>query len=180
LQDSFLTEFLQKGKAERGGDVTRPISSRASTMPRTKVVVRNLPPDLSEQVFVEAVSSAGFAVGARVGWADYTQGKAKTKLTTPSVAHLNFADEAALFDFSARFGGGVFADQSGREYRATVEYAPYQKVPRGKPRRDRREGTIEKDPEYQVQFVDPSGCDCSARGFAPAANCLELIPACSS
>lgn len=48
--------------------------------------------------------------------------------------------------------------KEGREYRATVEYAPYQKVPRGKPRRDRREGTIEKDREFLVNTNTISLC----------------------
>ena len=119
-------------------------------MPRTKVVIRNLPPDLPEETFRETVDAAGFK--GRYGWFDYVRGKAKTKLTTPSVAYLSFVDEGSLFDFSGSFGGRRFAaDEDGKEYRAAVEYAPYQKVPRGKPRRDRREGTIEKDKEFQVR-----------------------------
>lgn len=38
------------------------------------------------------------------------------------------------------------------EWRARVEYAPYQKTPRGKQHRDKREGTIGKDAAY-LQFV---------------------------
>ena len=38
------------------------------------------------------------------------------------------------------------------EWRARVEYAPYQKTPRGKTHRDKREGTIERDASY-VKFV---------------------------
>jgi hypothetical protein len=52
-------------------------------------------------------------------------------------------------------GRPYLEDDDGRGLRAAVEYAPYQKVPRGKPRRDRREGTIEKDPEFQVREVFP-------------------------
>ena len=95
-------------------------------MPRTKVVVRNLPPDLPEETFREAVDAAGFR--GRYGWFDYVRGKVKVKLTTPTVAYINFADEGSLFDFSGDFAGRKFADEDGKEYRATVEYAPYQKV----------------------------------------------------
>ena len=122
-------------------------------MPRTKVVVRNLPPDLAEETFREAVDASGFR--GRYGWFDYVRGKTKVKLTTPTIAYINFADEGSLFDFSGSFAGRTFADEDGKEYRATVEYAPYQKVPRvrGKPRRDRREGTIEKDKEFKVRTI---------------------------
>ena len=122
-------------------------------MPRTKVVVRNLPPDLSMAAFVAAVDEVGFPAGRRT-WHDYVPGKAKAKLVTPSVAYVGLVDEAAVFDFNGAFAGRCFADDKGKEWRATVEYAPYQRVPRGKAKlrheHQRREGTIEKDREYQV------------------------------
>ena len=50
-------------------------------MARTKVVVRNLPPDLPEQAFQDAVDAAGFR--GRYTWFDYVVGKTKIKLITP-------------------------------------------------------------------------------------------------
>ena len=50
-------------------------------MPRTKAVIRNLPPDLPETSFREAVDAAGFA--GRYGWFDYVPGKVKPKLVGP-------------------------------------------------------------------------------------------------
>ena len=131
-------------------------------MPRTKAVIRNLPPDLPETSFREAVDAAGFA--GRYGWFDYVPGKVKPKLVIPSVAYVALADEPALVAFGAAFNGRGFTHvpptppdgedappppvDPPKEYRATVEYAPWQKTPRAKPRRDRREGTLERDPEY--------------------------------
>ena len=131
-------------------------------MPRTKAVIRNLPPDLPETSFREAVDAAGFA--GRYGWFDYVPGKVKPKLVIPSVAYVALADEPALVAFGAAFNGRGFTHvpptppdgedapaapvEPPKEYRATVEYAPWQKTPRARPRRDRREGTLERDPEY--------------------------------
>lgn len=145
---------IDSNHSPRGGTRSFLARARAAGLrampPRTKVVVRNLPPDLPEEAFKDAVDSAGFR--GRYGWFDYVQGKAKTKLTTPSIAYVNFADEASLFDFSGSFGGRRFADDKGKEWRIAVEFAPYQKCPRvNKPRRDRREGTIEKDRDFQVR-----------------------------
>ena len=117
-------------------------------MPRTKVVVRNLPPGLPESAFKEAVDKGGFQ--GRYGYFDYVPGKVKPKLTTHSICYVNFKDEPALFEFSGSFNGHVFVDDKGAQFKSSVEYAPFQKVPKAKPRKDRREGTIEKDQEYQV------------------------------
>ena len=120
------------------------------------------PPDLPETSFREAVDAAGFA--GRYGWFDYVPGKVKPKLVIPSVAYVALADEPALVAFGAAFNGRGFTHvpptlpdgedapaapvEPPKEYRATVEYAPWQKTPRARPRRDRREGTLERDPEY--------------------------------
>ena len=129
-------------------------------MPRTKAVIRSLPPDLPETSFREAVDAAGFA--GRYGWFDYVPGKVKPKLVIPSVAYVALADEPALVAFGAAFNGRGFTHvprprptaktlpgprRTPKEYRASVEYAPWQKTPRARPRRDRR-GHLERDPEY--------------------------------
>ena len=80
------------------------------------------------------------------------------------MAYVALADEPALVAFGAAFNGRGFTHvpptppdgedappapvEPPKEYRASVEYAPWQKTPRARPRRDRREGTLERDPEY--------------------------------
>ena len=60
-----------------------------------------------------------------------------------SRAYLNFLDAAEVLRFRAQFGGHAFVNKKGAQYKCTVEYAPYQKVPRDKAKEDPREGTYE-------------------------------------
>ena len=113
-------------------------------MPRTKAVVRNLPPDQDASSFFASVDASGFD-GTTCAYRDFVQGKRKTRVVIPSVAHVGFDTERALFDFAAAFDARAYDDAFGGEWRARVEYAPYQKIPRLKPRLDKREGTIERD-----------------------------------
>ena len=61
-----------------------------------------------------------------------------------SRVYLNFKDSAEVFKFRAQFGGHAFVNKKGAQYKCTVEYAPYQKIPREKAKEDPREGTYEK------------------------------------
>ena len=151
-------------------------------MPRTKVVVRNLPPDLPESAFRDAIDEAGFS--GRYGWFDYARGKVKARAVVPSVAWVAFPDEATLFEFATAMHGRAFAapeasdanapsdassapapapapasapprppggdERRARAYRASVAYAPWQRTPRAfaKPRVDRKEGTLDRDPAF--------------------------------
>jgi regulator of nonsense transcripts 3 len=81
-------------------------------MPRTKVVVRDLPPELPEEAFKEAVEAAGFL--GRVTWFDFVPGKPRAKLNTPSIAYLNFSNEEDVFEFSGAFAGRRFEAGPGK------------------------------------------------------------------
>jgi regulator of nonsense transcripts 3 len=61
-----------------------------------------------------------------------------------SRAFLNFNSPEAVFDFKARFDGHVFVSTRGTQYRCSVEYAPFQKVPTAHPKKLAMEGTIDK------------------------------------
>ncbi len=61
-----------------------------------------------------------------------------------SRCYINFEDPAAIPAFKAAVEGHAFVTDRGAQFRGIVEYAPFQKVPEGKPKRDPREGTLEK------------------------------------
>ena len=114
---------------------------------QTKVVVRHLPPDITEEIFLEKFSPLPpenfthlyFAPGdPDLG----PQGCAR--------AYINFTDETAILAFRDQFDGMVLESQKGHSYRALIEYAPFQNVPK-KPRKklDSRCGTIDQDSDYQ-------------------------------
>jgi hypothetical protein len=61
-----------------------------------------------------------------------------------SRAFINFNTPQDVMDFKARFEGHLFVSSRGTQYRCTVEYAPFQKVPSTRTKKLPMEGTIEK------------------------------------
>jgi len=62
---------------------------------------------------------------------------------------LNFIDELSLSKFWYQFNGHIFVNTKGKENRATVEYAPFQKIPKSKRKLDSRENTIGEDDDFK-------------------------------
>jgi len=69
-----------------------------------------------------------------------------------SRAFLNFNTAEAVYDFKAKFDGHVFVSTRGTQYRCTVEYAPFQKVPTVNTKKLAMEGTIQKGAKGQYIF----------------------------
>ncbi|KAL9437723.1 hypothetical protein AB3S75_023570 [Citrus x aurantiifolia] len=61
-----------------------------------------------------------------------------------------------MFEFAELLNGHVFVNEKGAQFKVTVEYAPSQCVPKPCSRKDSREGTIFKDPDYLefLKFID--------------------------
>ncbi|CAI5465308.1 unnamed protein product [Closterium sp. Yama58-4] len=116
---------------------------------KTKVVVRKLPPNLKEEAFVEALNKK---YQGRYNWVMFYPGKSSAKKAALSRAYINFFTPDDVLAFSSDFHGHTFVNEKGQQFQATVEYAPWQKVPREAQRKDPRQGTIEKDPDY-VAFL---------------------------
>lgn len=57
---------------------------------------------------------------------------------------MSFKQPAAVLAFKARLAGVTFADERGTQQPCSVEYAPYQRTPPARVKRDPREGTTEK------------------------------------
>mmetsp|Transcript_8355 Transcript_8355/g.14391 ORF Transcript_8355/g.14391 Transcript_8355/m.14391 type:complete len:501 (+) Transcript_8355:105-1607(+) len=117
---------------------------------RTKLVIRKLPPTLSTEAFQESIGKAWFA---RSTWFAYTQGKVGHKRIVHSRAYINLKTDEEVIEFCDFFQNHLFVNERGNQFRAQIEYAPSQKVPKSRQRRDPREATIEKDPEY-LKFVE--------------------------
>ncbi len=64
--------------------------------------------------------------------------------TVLSRAFLNFSEPVHVIQFKTSFDGHVFVTTKGKQYRCTVEYAPYQKVPKPPARKNPLEGTIDQ------------------------------------
>lgn len=143
-------ENLQKGRSKEAMEPE--LSSESSgEMPRTKVVVRRLPPSLSERAFTESVPSH---IRDCFNWISFSPGKPSKKRST-SRAYIDFKHPEDVYNFFGVFDGHLFVNERGKPYKASVEYAPHQKVPKQSLKGDAEEGLISEDPEY-LEFLEAS------------------------
>ena len=68
-------------------------------------------------------------------------------------AYLYFKDPLQVYDFRAAFDGHIFVNEKGAQFRCSVEYAPYQGVPKKSSKKDPREGTLETGDLHPFSFV---------------------------
>ncbi|GFQ03956.1 regulator of nonsense transcripts upf3 [Phtheirospermum japonicum] len=117
---------------------------------RTKVVLRHLPPTISQSNLVEQVDSR---FSGRYRWLAFRPGKSSLKHLTYSRAYIDFNKPEDVIEFAEFFNGHVFVNEKGTQFKTIVEYAPSQRVPKQWSKKDGREGTILKDPEY-LEFLE--------------------------
>ncbi|KAG8646045.1 regulator of nonsense transcripts UPF3 isoform X3 [Manihot esculenta] len=116
---------------------------------KTKVVVRHLPPTISQVMLMEQID---FAFAGRYNWVSFRPGKNSQKHQSYSRAYIDFKRPEAVMEFAEFFNGHLFVNEKGTQFRAVVEYAPSQRVPKQWSKKDGREGTILKDPAY-LEFL---------------------------
>ncbi|XP_065223251.1 regulator of nonsense transcripts 3B [Planococcus citri] len=116
----------------------------------TKVVIRKLPPNVTENSFLEFTSPL-----FEHDYFYYVQDENPSFGDQSfSRAYINFINVHDVYSFTQKFDDYVFIDDTGQEYPAVVEYAPFQRIPknRGNRRSDSLCGTIEEDSDY-MEFV---------------------------
>ncbi|KAI8097716.1 Smg-4/UPF3 family-domain-containing protein [Halteromyces radiatus] len=149
---------LEKKKKRR--DRRKKKAKRAKkNEPKTKVVVRRLPPNLPEDVFMNAVQQ--WTTDDLVDFKTYIPGKlakSKAKESTFSRAYFHMKSIDAVIAFHQGFDGHIFMDSRGNESRAVVEFAPYQGIPKEHKAPDVRQGTIDEDPDY-IKFLESLKAD---------------------
>ncbi|KAL2342270.1 hypothetical protein Fmac_010210 [Flemingia macrophylla] len=117
---------------------------------RTKVVLRHLPPSISEASLLAQIDAA-FA--GRYNWLSFRPGKISQKHASYSRAYIDFKRPDDVILFADFFNGHVFVNEKGTQFKVIVEYAPSQRVPRQWSKKDGRDGTIYKDSEY-LEFLE--------------------------
>ncbi|KAL2477631.1 Regulator of nonsense transcripts UPF3 [Forsythia ovata] len=120
------------------------------TLDRTKVVLRHLPPTISNSALIEHVDSRFFG---RYRWLSFRQGRSSQKHPFYSRAYIDLDKPEDVIEFAEFFNGHVFVNEKGTQFKTLVEYAPSQRVPKQWSKKDGREGTIYKDPEY-LEFLE--------------------------
>ncbi|KAI9886321.1 MAG: N-acetylglucosaminyltransferase [Watsoniomyces obsoletus] len=130
--------------------------------PRLKVVIRRLPPALTEEELLQSLGLEWTLGGGRVDWMSYKPGKSSqdpARISRPSRVYLHVTDQSHLLGLSEKVRQTTFRDAQGSWSSASllgppsVEFAPYGRVPNNKRRNDARQGTIDQDPEF-ISFLE--------------------------
>lgn len=160
----FLDVYVPRVQLHHGSDVFQlfvpfffssfffffPIEGMKGHPDRTKVVLRHLPPSITEGMLADQIDTA-FA--GRYNWFSFRPGKTSLKHQVYSRAYINFKRPEDVIEFAEFFEGHVFVNEKGTHFKTIVEYAPSQRLPKQTSKKDGREGTIMKDPEY-LEFLE--------------------------
>jgi len=142
VQNDTQTTSSDVGKAKD--------NKKEKCRPITKVVIRRLPPTMTQEQFLEQVSPLPEHDYMYFVKADMSLGQFAF-----SRAYINFMEQQDIFMFREKFDNYVFVDSKGVEYPAVVEFAPFQRLPKkrvGK-KKDLKCGTIESD-SYYISFLE--------------------------
>ncbi|KAL4556168.1 hypothetical protein LXL04_038811 [Taraxacum kok-saghyz] len=120
------------------------------SLDRTKVVLRHLPHNISQSALVEQIDAR---FSGRYNWFCFRSGKNSLKYQSYARAYIDFKHPDDVIEFAEFFDGHVFVNEKGTQFKTIVEYAPSQRVPKQWSKKDGREGTIDKDPEY-LEFLE--------------------------
>ncbi|KAI4367407.1 hypothetical protein MLD38_023147 [Melastoma candidum] len=102
-------------------------------------------------MLMDRIDDTGFA--GRYNWVAFRAGKSSQKQQIYSRAYINFKRPEDVIEFAELFDGHVFVNEKGSQFKTIVEYAPSQHVPKLTSKKDGREGTLLKDPEY-LEFME--------------------------
>ncbi|XP_015114241.1 regulator of nonsense transcripts 3A [Diachasma alloeum] len=132
--------------------------------PMTKVVIRRLPPSMTQAQFIEQVSPLPDHDYLHFVKADMSLGQHAF-----CRAYINFTDQKDIFMFREKFDNYVFVDGKGTEYPAVVEFAPFQRLPKKRVgrKKDVKCGTIETDPYYVTFLESLKNLEADAAGAQP-------------
>ncbi|XP_075167720.1 UPF3 regulator of nonsense mediated mRNA decay [Haematobia irritans] len=131
-----------------GSKKSRREKQREKPKAPTKIVIRHLPPTMTEEEFLKQIDPLPEHDFYYFAAADWSLGFDAT-----CRAYITFKNYEDVFLFRDRFDGYVFVDSKGNEYAAIVEFAPFQGFIKNKSRSgDNKVDTIEQEPHYQ-QFL---------------------------
>ncbi|KAK6374304.1 hypothetical protein LTR64_002413 [Lithohypha guttulata] len=129
--------------------------------PRLRLIIRRLPPGLTETEFWNCIGVDWQVGKGKVDWAAYKAGKISKDLAKPSRparAYLKVKDPSYLDQLSTQLRIVNFHDAKNSVGDPcligppSLEFAPYNKIPSTRLRHDGRQGTIDQDPEF-IDFL---------------------------
>ncbi|ODA80991.1 hypothetical protein RJ55_03951 [Drechmeria coniospora] len=155
-----------KGPADRSGE-TKTANEGESTRrarPRVhdtgeKLIVRRLPPGMTEAEFVSILGVDWQLSKGKVDWFSYCPGKVSSdpsKPSRPSRAYLHLIQKDDILALSQVVRTATWEDANSTFNNPsligppTLEFSPYKKIPGSKKRVDARQGTIDQDQEFMA------------------------------
>ena len=170
--------------------------------PRLRLIIRRLPPGLTESEFWSALGDDWNLGKGRIDWSAYKDGKVSkeyavssssesfrltfsspSKPSRPARVYLKVKDQSMLDNLSAHIKQTHFQDAKNTTKDScllgppSLEFAPYSKMQTGRVRHDGRQGTIDQDQEF-IDFLqsltDPI-TKAGTNGVDPAEGATEKV-----
>ncbi|KAE8356930.1 Smg-4/UPF3 family-domain-containing protein [Aspergillus coremiiformis] len=130
--------------------------------PRLKLLVRRLPPGLTEAEFESAIGPEWKIGAGKIDYFQYKPGKVSkdpAKPSRPSRAYIHVVSSDHIIPLSNTVRQASFTDARNTFNDPillgppSVEYAPYAKIAGSRVRKDARLGTIDQDPDF-IAFLE--------------------------
>ncbi|XP_017070341.1 regulator of nonsense transcripts 3A [Drosophila eugracilis] len=145
-----MSEIIAEEKPKEKQRVNRRKDKKDKTSQIIKIVMRHLPPTMTETDFLDQVGPLPENDSYYYCPADWSLGQ---EATCRAYIDMSMKDISEVLQFRDRFDGYVFVDAKGVEYMAIVEYAPFQCFFKNKARNDdNKVNTIENESHYQ-EFI---------------------------
>ncbi|EDW57033.1 regulator of nonsense transcripts 3B [Drosophila sechellia] len=145
-----MAETLAEEKPKEKSRASRRKDKKDKTNQVVKIVMRHLPPTMTEAQFLDQVGPLPENDSYYYCKADWSLGQ---EATCRAYIDMSSKDIDEVLQFRDRFDGYVFVDHKGVEYMAIVEYAPFQCFLKNKARNDdSKVNTIESESHYQ-EFI---------------------------
>ncbi|KAJ5858489.1 hypothetical protein N7534_003766 [Penicillium rubens] len=148
--------------------------------PRLKLLIRRLPPGLTQSELESALGDQWKAGAGNVDWLQYKPGKVSkdpNKPSRPSRAYIHVVSTECVSSLSDAVRRASFQDARNTLHDPillgppSLEFAPYAKTPGSRSRKDARQGTIDQDSDF-IAFLEsltqpitkPAAVDSAADG----------------
>ncbi|KAI2789370.1 hypothetical protein POX_d04858 [Penicillium oxalicum] len=146
---------------QKNGSTSAKKASKPPT-PRLKLLIRRLPPGLTQSELETALGDDWKVGAGKVDWLQYKPGKVSkdpAKPSRPSRAYIHVVANEHVGALSDHVRQASFQDASHTANDPVLlgppalEFAPYAKTPGSRVRKDARQGTIDQDPEF-IAFLE--------------------------
>ncbi|KAF9883022.1 hypothetical protein FE257_004335 [Aspergillus nanangensis] len=147
---------------QKNASTTAPKKAPKPAAPRLKLVVRRLPPGLTQAEFEAVLGDEWKVGGGKVDWLQYKAGKVSkdpAKPSRPSRAYIHVVSNDHSVSLSDKVRAASFVDARNTSNDPillgppSLEFAPYAKIPGSRIRKDARQGTIDQDPDF-IAFLE--------------------------